>query len=600
MGATYGLDSLDYLLRKQPIIYTQSADDILRSPEGSLNYYKEHAATHFPLHDSEQAEKRIAHRLEKEKPLIGAVVAPYGYGKTSLLTFFWASLEEKDFVVVPPFSFSSFPDVLTATYGWVRFKLEERMPQAARKLDDIFEEYTAHSLEGMAEEIEKKKGVARQAALATLQQAHLRGNLSLALTPLHLLRFFEAVVDLSLDSDYRGLLILPDETQNYINADFKPDANLRDLFELVTGVKTRNYPIGVVFGLPSPTRDIIVDRRDDLLQRIKDDDLHFDLEKIYDETFPEKLWDRFAKKFRLGRDADRVIEPCALQSLGQIAFRREKDLGNGPRTVTNTLREAVKHFRQSGKSYSPIDLIDDYLRGDIKFDGGRSLLVSVVSEALRSDIVDSHEKERAVKLLGAFPKGCPEEVYTYYGLTKAMKELSRRAHATLLTYAVDGFTLTGLKPTLSRSGVDEIISRFYQQYQPTEEQLSGAMAAFNTHILPILFPQRKGSKEYLIRWVKEGRQPGTSLVVVSQQPSAIDKDVLSQCDVIISHKLTTKEDIDALNNLSQDYMAQELKAYIRKLSRIGQAVLVDDDAEKVSMASIRPRKSRHGGGENST
>ena len=112
-------------------------------------------------------------------------------------------------------------------------------------------------------------------------------------------------------------------------------------------------------------------------------------------------------------------------------------------------------------------------------------------------------------------------------------------------------------------------------------------------------PAARGSlsKEYLIRWVKEGRQPGTSLVVVSQQPSAIDRDVLSQCDVIVSHKLTTKEDIDALNNLSQDYMAQELRAYIRKLSRIGEAVLVDDDAEKVFMVSIRPRKSRHGGGE---
>ena len=49
-------------------------------------------------------------------------------------------------------------------------------------------------------------------------------------------------------------------------------------------------------------------------------------------------------------------------------------------------------------------------------------------------------------------------------------------------------------------------------------------------------------KEALVQWVKEGRQPGLSLVVSSQQPAALDMEVLSQCDVIISHALTTKED----------------------------------------------------------
>ena len=42
------------------------------------------------------------------------------------------------------------------------------------------------------------------------------------------------------------------------------------------------------------------------------------------------------------------------------------------------------------------------------------------------------------------------------------------------------------------------------------------------------------SKEILIRWAKEGRQPGLSLIVASQQPSAIDSDVLTQCDAILA------------------------------------------------------------------
>ncbi len=105
------------------------------------------------------------------------------------------------------------------------------------------------------------------------------------------------------------------------------------------------------------------------------------------------------------------------------------------------------------------------------------------------------------------------------------------------------------------------------------------------------------AKEALIRWAKEGRQPGLSLVVASQQPSAIDNEVITQCDVIIVQKLTNRVDIAAINALSQDYMGSELKTYIRKLQRRGEAVLVDDEQESVLMVQIRPRRSYHGGGE---
>lgn len=105
------------------------------------------------------------------------------------------------------------------------------------------------------------------------------------------------------------------------------------------------------------------------------------------------------------------------------------------------------------------------------------------------------------------------------------------------------------------------------------------------------------SKDTLIRWVKEGRQPGLSMVVASQQPSAVDSDVLSQCDTILCHKITTREDIKSLDKLSQDYMGSDLKTYVRNIDNIGEAVFVDDDAEKVTKVKIRPRKSAHGGGE---
>lgn len=105
------------------------------------------------------------------------------------------------------------------------------------------------------------------------------------------------------------------------------------------------------------------------------------------------------------------------------------------------------------------------------------------------------------------------------------------------------------------------------------------------------------SKDILIRWAKEGRQPGISLVVASQQPSAIDSEVVTQCDIVIAQKLTNKDDISSLNSLNQDYMGGEMKTYIRNLKRKGEAVIVDDEEEKVRMALIRPRASHHGGAE---
>lgn len=103
------------------------------------------------------------------------------------------------------------------------------------------------------------------------------------------------------------------------------------------------------------------------------------------------------------------------------------------------------------------------------------------------------------------------------------------------------------------------------------------------------------AKDQLVRWAKEGRQPGLSLVVATQQPSAIDPEVLSQCDIILSHKLTSRADVSALNSLSQDYMGSELRTFIKNLKRTGEAVLVDDELETVAMLRIRPRRSQHGG-----
>ncbi|PIQ88725.1 MAG: hypothetical protein COV72_06590, partial [Candidatus Omnitrophica bacterium CG11_big_fil_rev_8_21_14_0_20_42_13] len=109
--------------------------------------------------------------------------------------------------------------------------------------------------------------------------------------------------------------------------------------------------------------------------------------------------------------------------------------------------------------------------------------------------------------------------------------------------------------------------------------------------------QKTLAKEILIRWVKEGRQPGLSCVFVTQQPSSLDNEIISQCDLIITHKITNVEDVLTVNKLTQAYMPSELKLLIHNLKRPGEAVLIDDSKESVSMVKIRPRLTQHGGEE---
>lgn len=105
------------------------------------------------------------------------------------------------------------------------------------------------------------------------------------------------------------------------------------------------------------------------------------------------------------------------------------------------------------------------------------------------------------------------------------------------------------------------------------------------------------AKETLIRWIKEGRQPGLSLGIATQQPSAVSADLVSQMDFILCHKITTRTDIKSLNDLSQEYMGSQLKTYIKKIDKVGEAVCVDDEEETVQQVQMRPRMSQHGGGE---
>lgn len=100
----------------------------------------------------------------------------------------------------------------------------------------------------------------------------------------------------------------------------------------------------------------------------------------------------------------------------------------------------------------------------------------------------------------------------------------------------------------------------------------------------------------LIQLLREGRQPGISIIMATQQPGKIHTDAMSQSDIVISHRVTAKLDVEALNDITQSYLYESISSKLNGLPRLkGSAILLDDNSERIYPMRIRPRFTWHGG-----
>jgi uncharacterized protein len=104
------------------------------------------------------------------------------------------------------------------------------------------------------------------------------------------------------------------------------------------------------------------------------------------------------------------------------------------------------------------------------------------------------------------------------------------------------------------------------------------------------------ASDALIQLLREGRQPGISLVLATQQPGQIHRDVMTQSDIVISHRVTSAPDLEALNKIMQSYLLESIKQYMDDLPSLkGSAIILDDNSERIYPMRVRPRFTWHGG-----
>lgn len=117
---------------------------------------------------------------------------------------------------------------------------------------------------------------------------------------------------------------------------------------------------------------------------------------------------------------------------------------------------------------------------------------------------------------------------------------------------------------------------------------------------------KTSANEVIVDYVKRGRDAGLSLVMATQQPSAIDASAISQVDLTILHKLTIDADISAAtarlpaplpsSTRIREKDISDPKLLVRELAP-GEALISDAEASRTFVMRLRPRVSPHGGGE---
>ena len=107
---------------------------------------------------------------------------------------------------------------------------------------------------------------------------------------------------------------------------------------------------------------------------------------------------------------------------------------------------------------------------------------------------------------------------------------------------------------------------------------------------------KTSATDVLIQILREGRQPGISMALATQQPGKIHSDVMTQADIVISHRVTAKPDMEALNMIMQTYLLESITQHMNNLPKSkGSAIILDDNSERIYPMRVKARFTWHGG-----
>lgn len=478
-----GIENLKKVIDKEEILKTQGAEAIIETPKEVEDYYKLHILTHVDIGGIEDYKKRFFKRLKGRNSLIGAVIAPYGFGKTSTLIRWWYECERKHFLAIPPFNFDYLRDIAKATYGWLRYYLKSLgREDLCIDLENSYNEIDKR----ISEHVEERYDLTEEQISEMMDDGVLRPEV----TAHDLKKFLETCVNLTLECGYNGLAIFADEFQRVALTDEKRDIKrlLQKFREFIDGIKTFSQtPLAFIVAIPQQLIPLLEERRPDIIQRLKADQMYIDFQNVFDRNFPSLLWNKMSKELGFFDRRYEIISLDCLRSLGQIislpTFR------TGPRTVIRTFKLASDLFMKSVTSYEIERLVDDLIDGTNPYIS--SEYSSIVRRVMELPEIDTFEKKKVLRILAAFPEGVEEDYFEKLGLGKAFAELHKRFRGEYIRYTPFGYGLPFKSEKVSRD--DELLKEFYGFYDSLDAVTDEiALEVFASEVIPSLFYEQRG------------------------------------------------------------------------------------------------------------
>ena len=441
----------------------------------------------------------ILNNLLKGQSATGLIYADTGYGKTSTGASLWKYAEAQGIVTVPPFIWNSLADMLTATHGWICYRLKATHPELISNLEQKHQAVVEVEEEVLAQRMAREDELTSEQARRAITRLKAEGRLLDTLSPLQLLDYLRFATETLLEAGYKGLLILPDEFELFKdNLDTAQNYNyLKDFIFGIHGEE--RLPIGCVAFTYRQTRADIDRQAKHILARFnKPAGSLIDLEQFYGQTeFARHLWSKLAVSRKLSPTEKSAIDDDVLDALGQfLQHSRARDLISGPRSVVKAFNRASLHYTENKQPYSLFDFCEDYLSGHITYGSQETETVQAHTQIMELAVINNDERRKLVKLLCVHPaEGVPPKVLQKHSIPDP--ERGTVVQSLLGQHVIT--KVTG-QPTLAcyrddLLGVDklnEILKLLKNSFNPTNpEAHRGAIRAFRKHVIPEIITPRK-------------------------------------------------------------------------------------------------------------
>ncbi len=500
--------SLETIISKQTIIGTPTARDLAADPKEYAKQFAFHVETHVTVADLADKWERILHNLDQRRSVTGLIYADTGYGKTSTAAALWKYAEERGYVAVPPFMWSSMTDMLIAAHGWSKFRLQTRRPDLIGRLDEHYGRLMQSGLNELSVRLAREQAVSVVDARKIVESLSREGQVSDVISAGRLLEFLEFLTDLLCEAEYKGLLMLPDEFELFENTSSDIARNFTQLKEFVFPLhQINNKPLGCVVITYSKTQAQINQREPYMLARFnKPEGSLINLETVYGNVsdgrrFPEMLWQKLSIQGNLSTAEQQAISSDVLTALGQfLAHPRSTSLLSGPRSVVATFRRAALHYRSTGTPYTIFNFCDDYLNSGIICYNQQEVEAAKAFASIMGlgTIKNSETRKKIVQMLCVMPEGVPPELFVAHGIPDEDRiEVVQGLIGTHVITTMLGPTLAHYRPSaIGGDQMIEVLKIMRDRHNPQgPDTLRAAVRGFVNHLLPRLLSRRVGAAQ---------------------------------------------------------------------------------------------------------